>query len=388
MGSIWYVMAVIVGVALIGAALKRVQILRQEYAAFINSIVINLTLPATVFLAVQKVKGLDWQKLLAVPLVAYIVIGVNGVLAYFLTRLLRLERRTAGAFIIIAMLGSTATLGYPLMSEIYKPRPPAAPPAETCAAQRGLCAAWEEILPRYGAEYARTERQYPAPSPSLCATQPTPQECLDYQEALRRYEGELEAARARDKESRGTAAFYSELGTLIPVLTVAVVIASRYGEGERFTWRNILAVLKFAPFVAFLIGLLFLNDTIPDIILAVLNVLSQATLFLVPLSLGITIRWGDFFGRQGWAILLVNLIKLLLAPLLAFVLCLLLGIGGTMGTTTVLMSALPALILCIAYANQYRLDVEFASNALFASFLLGAVTMSAIALISPALFAQ
>lgn len=386
MGNIWYVMAIIVGVALIGAILKRVQILRQEYAAFLNSIVINLTLPATVFLAVKKVDWSDLPNLIKVPLIAYLVIGLSGGVAYLLTRLLRLERRTAGAFIIIAMLGSTATLGYPLMSEIYKPRPPAYPGEEVCAVQPGRCAAWEEILPRYGLEFAHSDRQYPPPSPELCASQPDSPDCKDYQEYLARYVQELRQAQARDKESRGTAAFYSELGTLIPVLTVAVVIASRYGEGERLTWRNLLAVLKFGPFVAFLIGLLFMNDVIPDVVLAILNVLSQATLLLVPLSLGITIRWGDFFGPQGRAILAVNVVKLILAPLLAFVLCLLLGLQGTMGTTAVMMSALPALILCIAYANQYRLDIEFASNALFASFLLGMVTMPLVALLSPVLF--
>jgi predicted permease len=383
-GNIWITMVVMVTLAAFGAIFKRMQLLRQEHAAFLNSIVINLTLPATVFLAVRKVRDQPWQQLLKVPLIAYTVLAACGVTAYFLTRWLRLERRTAGAFIIIAMLGSTATLGYPLIGELYKLQPPATPSAETCQAHPGVCAAYEEILVQYG--QAKPVRDYPPPSSEACSAQPTPQLCTDYQETLAQYAKELQEAQVRVRDSLGAAAFFSELGTLIPLLTVAVVIASRYGEGEKFTWRNLLAVLKFGPFVAFLIGLLFLNDPIPDVITSILSVLSQATLFLVMLSLGITIRWGDFFGRQRRAILAVNVIKLVLAPALTLLLCLLLGLGGTMGATTVLMAALPALVLCLAYANQYHLDVEFSSNALFASFLLGAVTLSIAALVTTGLF--
>ncbi len=384
MGNIWVTMVVMVSLAAIGAILKRIQILRQEYAGLLNSIVINLTLPATVFLAVRKVRDQPWQQLVKVPLIAYIVLAICGVVAYYVARWLRLERRTAGAFIIIAMLGSTATLGYPLISELYKLQPPPAPSAEVCQAQPGVCAAYEEILVQYG--QAKPVRDYPPPSTEACSAQPTPQLCTDYQETLARYTQELQEAQVRLKDSLGAAAFFSELGTLIPLLTVAVVIASRYGEGEKFTWRNLLAVLKFGPFVAFLIGLLFLNDPIPDVITSILGVLSQATLFLVMLSLGITIRWGDFFGRQRRAILAVNLIKLVLSPALTLLLCLLLGLGGTMGVATVLMSSLPALVLCLAYANQYRLDIEFSSNALFASFLLGVVTLSLTWVVTTGLF--
>jgi len=307
--DILVVVAQIVGLIVVGALLKWAQVLRQEHAALLNSLVMNLTLPVTVFRAVRMLKAEYLQQMLKVVLVAYAVVAVCGVVAYLFTRWLRLERRTAGAFIIVSMLGSTAFLGYPLV--------------------RGL----------FG-----------------------------------------------DGSTEFTAAvFYSELGTLIPILTVAVIVASRYGEGERFTWRNLLAVLKFGPFVAFLIGLLFYADPIPPVIDGMLQLLQAATVPLIMLSLGITIRWGDFFGRQAWSIALVNGIKLLLAPLVAILLSGLLGFDEGIRSVTILMSALPSLMLCLSYANQYHLDIEFASNALFASFFLGSITLPIVAwLTSPA----
>lgn len=323
--------AVIGGLILIGALLRRAQILRAEHASLLNILVMNLTLPATVFLAVLSLRnvGKGWLELLRVPLVAYLVAALCGLLAYFLSRRLKLDRRRAGVFILLAMLGSTAFLGYPMKEALYRPAG-MDPQCSSCSEQKEICQTYREEHP---------------------------EECATYDEA------------------NATAVFYSELGTLIPLLTVAIVVASRYGEGERFSWRNLLAVLKSGPFVAFLLGLLFYNEPIPGIITGILGVLSQVTVPLIMLSLGITVRWGDFFGRQVRPILAVNAVKLLLSPTLAFLFCLLLGLSGQMRSVTILMAALPSLMLSLSYANQYRLDVEFASNALFASFFLSAITL-------------
>ena len=341
-GDIFGRIAVIGGLILIGALLRRAQILRTEHASLLNILVMNLTLPATVFLAVLSLRNVrrNWLELLRVPLVAYLVVLLCGLLAYFLSRWLRLERRRAGVFILLAMLGSTAFLGYPMKDALYRPggEDPLPAACSSCSEPKEDCLAYREKHP---------------------------QECALYDEA------------------NATAVFYSELGTLIPLLTVAVVVASRYGEGERFTWRNLLAVLKSGPFVAFLLGLLFYTEEIPGVLTGILGVLSQVTVPLIMLSLGITVRWGDFFGRQARAILAVNVLKLLLSPLLAFLFCLLLGLSGQMRNVTILMSALPSLMLSLSYANQYRLDIEFASNALFASFFLSAVTLPVLVSLFP-----
>jgi predicted permease len=321
-----------VALILIGALLKWAKILRPEYVPFINSLVVNLTLPMTVFtsvLGLRSVPQAEWLNLLRIPLIAYAVSLVCGVLAYFLSRLLRLERRTAGAFIILAMLSATAFVGYPLRDALYRPMAGEGLPAN-CTACRG-----DEVCQIYAEAH--------------------PEECASYDRA------------------NAAAVFYSELGTLIPIVTVAVVVASRYGEGEKFTWRSLLAMLKFAPFVAFLLGLLFFNENIPPVITGVVGLLAQLTTPLIMLSLGITIRWDSILSRKSrGAMLALNVLKLAVAPAVAFLLASLLGIGGESLQITVMMAGLPSLILCLSLAHQYHLDVEFASNALFSTFIVGA----------------
>lgn len=335
MTDVLVVVAQIVGLIFIGALLRRVQVLRVEHASLLNSLVINLTLPATVFLAIRRLQGKDWQQLLKVTLVAYVVVGVSALLAFLISRVLRMERRTIGAFIIVSMLGSTAFLGYPLVDSLF--RPDAYP--EDCTSSQAAIRACEAFCEQHE------------------------QDCAAYADAS------------------GAAVFYSELGSLIPILTVAVVVASRYGEGERFSWRNLLAVLKFGPFVALLIGLLFYNDSIHPVIMGMLGLLARATVPLIMLSLGITISWGDFFGKHFRGVLAVNVIKLLFAPVLALLLAGILGLSGELRSVTILMSALPSLMICLSYANQYNLDIEFASSALFASFFFGAVTLPIVAIV-------
>jgi predicted permease len=179
------------------------------------------------------------------------------------------------------------------------------------------------------------------------------------------------------------ALFYSELGTLIPLVTVGVLIASLYGEaedGKQFGWRTLLAIPKSAPFIWLIIGLLFYTDEIPQGVTDFLAGLSQVNAYLVFLALGLTIVWQDI-GRWLRPLLALNLIKLILAPVLGVLLARLLGVSSNVLNVVVIESAVPAVLLGISYANQYKLDVEFASTAVFSSFIFSVVTLPAVGLL-------
>ena len=68
--------------------------------------------------------------------------------------------------------------------------------------------------------------------------------------------------------------------------------------------------------------------------------------------------------------------RALALPLLALALCAAFGLEGGVRAATILMSALPAVMLSLSYASQYHLDIEFTSNALFSSFFFGAITLT------------
>lgn len=105
-----------VGIVGVGWLLRRTGILRREDAHPINRVIIYAGLPAMIFRAVHGAKlGPD---LALVAAVAWGVFVVSALLAWSLTRALRLPRPVAGGFILAAALGNTGYIGYPITSAL------------------------------------------------------------------------------------------------------------------------------------------------------------------------------------------------------------------------------------------------------------------------------
>ena len=94
-------------------------------------------------------------------------------------------------------------------------------------------------------------------------------------------------------------ALYSEVGTLVTLVTVGLVVASYYGEGAGFSWRNLLAVPRAAPSIALVIGLLFYDDDLPSALTGLTKLMSDTTPFLMMLYLGMSVAWGGMFLPTG-----------------------------------------------------------------------------------------
>lgn len=105
-----------VGIVGVGWFLRRTGILRREDAHPINRVIIYAGLPAMIFRAVHGAElGPD---LALVAAVAWGVFAVSALLAWSLTRALRLPRPVAGGFILAAALGNTGYIGYPITSAL------------------------------------------------------------------------------------------------------------------------------------------------------------------------------------------------------------------------------------------------------------------------------
>jgi predicted permease len=310
-GTIITPLITVTGAVVLGMIMRATHIFRGEEAGLINRIVLTVLMPVFVFSAIKGVRNDNITiDILKIPLVAFLVIGISGVLGYLIGRyILRLERPQMGAFLLTSMFGSTGFIGLPLVNAIYA----------------------NPVDPK-------------KPSPMI----------LQH-------------------------AFYSELGSLTLLVTVGVIIASYYGEqtyGEKpkFNWRSLLEIPKSGPFLGLLLGLLFLNFDIPDQVVGTLSFLGQATLPLMMFSLGLTIVWKDI--RKYLApTLAMNVIKLIFAPLLAFVLSRAFGLDFNTQGVILLNAATPAVIICLVYAAQYKLDREFASTAVFSSFFFCLLTI-------------
>lgn len=100
----------------IGMALRLTGLLKREDVRVVNALIVYVALPAMIFGAIwparltwelARVAGIAWGVTLA---------GLAG--AWLAAKALRLPRETAGAFILVAALGNTGYIGYPVVTMV------------------------------------------------------------------------------------------------------------------------------------------------------------------------------------------------------------------------------------------------------------------------------
>ncbi|MCL4499822.1 MAG: AEC family transporter [Chloroflexi bacterium] len=110
------ILAVVLLIA-VGYFVKRVGLLRVDDRRVVNDIIVYLAMPALVFRSIASSKlNPSFLKFSALALV---VMAVSMALAYFLGRLMKLERKTFGALLLVAVVGNTGYLGYPLTISLF-----------------------------------------------------------------------------------------------------------------------------------------------------------------------------------------------------------------------------------------------------------------------------
>lgn len=115
-GQLLPVILGVLGYVVLGVVLRLTGLLSATDAKPLNTLLIYVALPALVFNTVQSAV-LDWH-LAIVPVVAWVLVLVGIAIAWGITKLLRLEGPTAGAFILVAVFGNTAYIGYPVASAL------------------------------------------------------------------------------------------------------------------------------------------------------------------------------------------------------------------------------------------------------------------------------
>jgi predicted permease len=96
----------------VGAALRAAGVLKREHAHPINAVIIYAGLPAFIFRAVHSA---DLRPdLIGVVAVAWLVFGATALLGWLVARLFHLPAEKTGAFVLVAALGNTGYVGYPV----------------------------------------------------------------------------------------------------------------------------------------------------------------------------------------------------------------------------------------------------------------------------------
>ncbi len=103
---------------LVGYGSKKLRILSVKDTGVIDSIVVNLALPAFIFTSIhQKPLTID---MITAPAIG---IGVDAIVltaSYLLARLMKLDRTTTAGLMIAATFGNTGYLGLPVVSAVFK----------------------------------------------------------------------------------------------------------------------------------------------------------------------------------------------------------------------------------------------------------------------------
>lgn len=168
-------------------------------------------------------------------------------------------------------------------------------------------------------------------------------------------------------------AIFYDLGSMILFISFGIFFLLMLGG----KYSDILKrSLLFPPLWGIILGLLlnFLNIPLGYVIPQTLTYLSGAAIPLIMISLGLSMEFRGIKEHIGLASL-VSSIKLGIAPLIAFIIVLILGMGGLEKSVTVLEAGMPSAMLALVLAITYELDIKVSAACIFLSTVLSMITL-------------
>ncbi|WNY25922.1 AEC family transporter [Methanolapillus millepedarum] len=111
---------IIVILILLGFLLKYLGILSEKDKVALNNIVINVAIPATLFLSLlTNVKASDLSSYFKLTLFILIISLVCAGLSYLIGKALKMDLKSLAAFILVSCCGNTAFMGFAVCSGFY-----------------------------------------------------------------------------------------------------------------------------------------------------------------------------------------------------------------------------------------------------------------------------
>ncbi|MGQ0699507.1 MAG: AEC family transporter [Panacagrimonas sp.] len=175
-------------------------------------------------------------------------------------------------------------------------------------------------------------------------------------------------------QALGAALIADQLGSFIALSTAGVLLASIYA-GDRIELREVAQrLLRFPPFLALPVALVVRElGGWPEPVAVVLHRLGDTITPLALFSVGLVFQFGALSGRTRF--LAAGLAwKLVLAPLIALLVGLVCGVGGTPLMAGVLQAAQGPMITAGILAQEHRLDPELVTLVVGFGILMSFVT--------------
>lgn len=179
--------------------------------------------------------------------------------------------------------------------------------------------------------------------------------------------------------SQPAAVMFDALATAIITWTSTVAIVSHFGDNgrARVDLRALVSGLTLPPTWGLVAGLCWnvagLGE-VPDLLETPLGILAGAVLPLVMIYAGLMVDLGAI--RRVWALVsAVAVVRLAIAPVIGLGACLLLGIGGTVMHTVVIMAAMPTAMMSLVLGARDGLRSDVLAGAVVLTSLLCTVTL-------------
>lgn len=171
------------------------------------------------------------------------------------------------------------------------------------------------------------------------------------------------------------AIFVDQPGSFLILSTFGILIATSFGHGSFQISSVIMRLVKFPPFLIFIIALFLPENWLPQNGISFLDFLGKWMVPLAMLSLGLQFNFS--LKNIDWKTLSAGLVyKLILAPFIIYILFFfILKKEGVLYDISVLECAMPPMITSSILAMKYKLDEELATYLPTIGIIVSGVTL-------------
>jgi len=154
------------------------------------------------------------------------------------------------------------------------------------------------------------------------------------------------------QESMSYLLVYDQLGTFIALVTYATFVLSYYsGKGETTFKIIFMKVLTFPPFLSLIVSLFLIGTTFSPMIIHILESISATIVPLVLFAVGLQLKF-LIPSEDLKPFAISSVIKLIISPLLAFIICYIFGWGDLSAKVSIMEAAMPSMITAGAMASM------------------------------------
>ena len=371
-------LAPLFGLIALGYLLKRVRVLHVAHAPVLNGLVVNATLPALVLHSLLHAPAIPPRDVL-LPFLLIAAEVVLVILVAVAARALRWPPPLAAAAILVASFGNSGFLGYPITLALM----PSQFSGAVLLDQFGMSIGLYIAAPLVASLYCGIKETEPQAQPVAESRVPV---------AILGPQGRAPSAQQGTGTGASTSTAIridhpSESDTgLSPSPSPLTGRASAFVPKIDFA-QTVGRVLRAPMLIAAILAIVLRQITVPHAVAAMpaiaalahvidacLTYLGQGTVPLILLALGVTLRPGDV-ARSVRPLILTCAVKLLVCPLIMWMLCRWAHIPAAQTALAVMIGAMPTAVMASVLSGQYDLDDGFAVATVFVTTLLSIVTI-------------